>query len=66
MHSFTIVSCVVNQDVEGALGEEELVGGMIDLLAAKVPHVELKGLSLAIGKLMAVDVDSLGGFLFRR
>ena len=39
---------------------------MVNLLAAKVPHIELKGPLCSIGKLMAVDVDALGGFVFRR
>ncbi len=36
-------AAVAGEDVEAALGEEELVGGVVDFLAAKVPDVEADG-----------------------
>ena len=39
-------AAVAGEDVEAALGEEELVGGVVDFLAAKVPYVEADRLAV--------------------
>jgi hypothetical protein len=63
MHGPAAVSGIVHQNVERALGEKKLVGGVINLLAAKIPHIQTEGPALGIGKFMTVDVDPPRGFL---
>ncbi|MCE2838514.1 MAG: hypothetical protein LW834_16435, partial [Cyanobium sp. 49614_E6] len=66
LHRMAAVASVVHQYVERTLGEKKLMGSVINLLAAKVPYVEMKGPLWGIDKGMAVDVDAFGGFLFCR
>jgi len=42
-----IAAGVVDQHVQGTPGQKELVGGVIDLLAAEVPRVEPEGVPSA-------------------
>lgn len=53
---FTIVG---DEDVEGAFGQEELVGLVVDFLAAEVPDVDAVVCVVAI-EVPLVDVDALG------
>ena len=46
-------AAVADEEVEAAFGEEELVGSVVDFLAAKVPNVE--------ANVFGVDVDVPGG-----
>ncbi len=41
---------VPDKEVEGAFGEEELVGGVEDVLAAEIPEMNLDLPGLAVGK----------------
>ena len=46
-----------HQHIEGPFGEKELVGGVVDLLAAKVPDVGAEGGTVGVVKLPAQHVD---------
>ena len=35
-----VLAAIKHQDIEAALGEEELVRGVLDILAAKVPDID--------------------------
>src|SRR5438552_3944251 len=48
---------VPDEEVKRALGQEELVGGVVDLLAAEVPDVDLKIAGLVGWKGPGVDLD---------
>lgn len=48
------------------MGEKELVGGVINLLAAEVSDVEAKAPAAGQVEFLAVYVDALGGVLFAR
>ena len=54
---------VGDEDVEGAFGEEELVGLVVDFLAAEVPDVDAVGDGFVV-KVPLVDVDALGADVF--
>ena len=55
---FTIVG---DEKVEGAIGEEELVGLVVDFLAAEVPEVDAVGFAVGACEVPFEDVDALGG-----
>ncbi len=54
------LAAVEHQQVEAAPGQEELVGGVHDLLAAKVPNVEPNRLAAGEGQRPLGDLDALG------
>ena len=56
------LAIVGNEEVEGAFGEEKLVGGVVDFLAAEVPEVDAKGVAAGVGEVEAKYVDAFGGF----
>nr|WP_263972523.1 hypothetical protein [Pseudanabaena yagii] len=39
-----------NEEIEGALGEEILMGGVIDFLSTKVPDIDVELLAIGAGK----------------
>ncbi len=53
-------SIVGNEEVAGAFGEEELVGLVVDFLAAEVPDVDAVGFAVGAGEFPVEDVDALG------
>ena len=55
---------VVDQHVQRTLRQKELMGGVIDLLAAEVPGVEPEGASVGDRELMGMDIDPAGGLVF--
>jgi hypothetical protein len=57
-----VAATIDEENVEGALGEEELVGGVVDVLAAEVPEVDAEGGAIGEGEVPAVDFDAFGGF----
>lgn len=57
------LAVVEDEEVEAALGEEKLVGGVHDFLAAEVPDVD-SNVGTVAGKLPVLDVDAFGfGFV---
>ena len=60
-YGLVVFAGVVNQQIERAAGQEELVSGVIDLLAAEVPDVQAKEASVFQPEFVAVDGDALGG-----
>ena len=60
-----VLTSVGDEEVEGAFGEEELVGGMIDFLTAEVPEVDSEGVAAGMGEVKAKDINAFCGF-FRR
>lgn len=57
-------TAIGDEEVEGAFGEEELVGLVVDFLAAKVPEVDAVGLAVLPGEFPFEDVDAFGGGVF--
>ncbi len=57
-----VLAGVGDEEVEGAFGEEELVGGMVDFLAAEVPDVDAEGVAAGMGEVEAEYVDAFGRF----
>ncbi len=51
-----------DEEVEGAFGEEELVGGVVDFLAAEVPDVDAKGVVAGMLEVEAENVNPFCGF----
>ena len=67
---FFFFARVPDKKVEGAFGEEELVGGVEDVLAAEIPEMNVDIAGLAVGKgageLPGLDIDAAGGVFFAR
>jgi hypothetical protein len=53
---------VGDEEVEGAFGEEKLVGGVVDFLAAEVPEVDAEGVAAGVIEVKAENFDAFGGF----
>ena len=53
---------VGDEEIEGAFGEEELMGGVVDFLAAEVPDVDAEGVAVWHGEVPADNVDAFGRF----
>jgi hypothetical protein len=49
------------EQVKGAIGEEKLVGLVIDFLSAKIPNVDFIGLVIVSNKFPAENINALGG-----
>ena len=56
---------VIDEQIERAAGQKELVRGMVDLLPPEVPDVQAEAPSVPQRKFVPVDGDALGGLLFR-
>ncbi len=57
-------SVIGDEEVAGAFGEEELVGLVVDFLAAEVPDMDLVGVSVGADEFPVEDVDTFGGGVF--
>jgi hypothetical protein len=57
-----VLAGVGDEEVKGAFGEEELVGGMVDFLTAEVPKVDTEGVAAGVGEVEAEDVNTFSGF----
>ncbi len=57
-------AAVGDEQVEGAFGEKELVGLVVDFLSAEVPEVDAVGFAVGSLELPFEDVDALGGGIF--
>ena len=57
-------AAVGDEEVEGAFGEEELVGGVVDFLAAEVPEVDAVVVAVGAFEFPTENVDALGGDVF--
>ena len=57
-------TAVGEEEVEGAFGEEELVGGVVDFLAAEVPKMNAVVVTIGAFEFPSADVDALGGEVF--
>lgn len=55
---------VGDEDVDGAFGKEELVGGVVDLLAAEVPDVRAEFSFGVVVDFPAYKVDAFSRFFF--
>lgn len=58
---FTIVR---HEEVTGAIGEEELVGLVVDFLSAEVPNVDFVVFAVGACEFPVEDVDAFGGDVF--
>src|SRR5215470_13545690 len=56
---------VIDEHIERAVGEKELVRGVVDLLPSEVPDVQAEAPSGAQLEFVLVDGDALGALLFR-
>src|SRR5689334_7462089 len=65
-HGLVILAGVVLEQVQGTLGQKELVSSVIDFLPAEVPHIETKTPLLVEREFVAMDGYSLGRFVFLR
>jgi hypothetical protein len=45
-----VLAGVGDKKIEGAFGEEELMGGMVDFLATEIPDVDAEGVATGMGK----------------
>ena len=57
-------AAVGDEEVEGAIGEEELVGLVIDFLSAEVPNVDFVVFAVGTCEFPFEDVDAFGGGVF--
>lgn len=55
---------VRHEEVAGAIGEEELVGLVVDFLSAEVPNVDFVVFAVGACEFPVEDVDALGGDVF--
>jgi hypothetical protein len=53
---------VRDEEIKGAFGEEELVGGMVDFLATEVPKIDAEGIAAGMGEVEAEYVDAFSRF----
>ncbi|PZO37058.1 MAG: hypothetical protein DCF19_19720 [Pseudanabaena frigida] len=58
---FAVVS---NEGIEGAFGEEILMGGVIDFLTAEVPDVDSECFTIVEGEFPLLDFDAFGTVFF--
>ena len=65
-YGLVVLTSVINEDIERAVGQKELVSGMIDLLPAEVPDVQAEGASVLHLEFVPVDGDAPGRLTFRR
>ncbi len=65
-HRFVVFTSVIDEHIKRAVGQKELVRGVIDLLPAEVPDVQAKGPSVAHPEFVPVDRDAPGRLAFRR
>jgi hypothetical protein len=45
-----VLAGIGNEEIERAFGEEELMGGMIDFLTAKIPDINTEGVATGVRK----------------
>ena len=61
LHRLIVLAGVVHQHVKGAASQEELVGGVVDLLAAKIPHVEAKAPAIGLREIVVIPATETRG-----
>ncbi len=61
-----VLTSVIDKDIKRAVGQKELVSGVVNLLPSEVPDVQAEEASVLQLEFVPVDGDAPGRLLFRR